>query len=127
LRPPTAKRPKPCAPGNANVGPVEAVLDELEREELDKLDERELELMELERDELDKLDERELELIEFELERELIELDRELELIKLDLLDDEKDEERDEGCDDRDDETLVALQTAPLTTGFSAAPPFLST
>jgi hypothetical protein len=106
---------------------VDVALDEeLEREELDKLDERELELMELDR---------ELELIEFELERELerelieldLELELELELIKLDLLDDETDEERDEDCNDRDDEMFVALQTLPLTTGFSAAPPFLST
>ena len=99
-----------------------ALDEELEREELDKLDERELELMELDR---------ELELIEFELERELerelIELDLKLELIKLDLLDDETDKERDEDCNDRDDEMFVALQTLPLTTGFSAAPPFLST
>jgi hypothetical protein len=83
--------------------------------------------MELERDELDKLDERELELSELERELRLKELDRELELIELDLLSEDRDEDDERDEDDLDDETLVVLQTAPLTTGFSPAPPFLST
>lgn len=118
------------------LGITQAVVPVLEDEleELDKL-ERELELilelMELEREleldrelELNEL-ERELELIELDLELDEIEfeLDRELELIELDLLEDDKesDDERDE------DETLTVLHTVPVTTGFSAEPPFLST
>jgi hypothetical protein len=127
LRPPTAKRPKPCAPGNASVGPLDAL--ELEREELDKLEERELELSELERElklELSEL-ERELEIMELDLEFDDIELERELELIELNLeLElielDRLDEER-----DVDEEILDPLHTAPATTGFSAEPPFFST
>ncbi len=91
--------------------------EELERDELDRLEEldRELELRELER-------ELELGELERELEMLLTEFDLELELIELDLLEDDKDDERDEeDCD----ETL--LHTEPVTTGFSAVPPFLST
>jgi hypothetical protein len=102
--------------------------EELERDELDRLDERELELIELDRElELRELD-RELELIELDRELELMlsELDLELELIELDRLNDDKDEEFDDDRDE-DDETLVVLQTAPVTVGLSAVPPFFST